>query len=162
VYSNGEDPITPAPAITDPAVKQKAINDFNAGYTRAQSFLTSAKHHLANGEKAIAAFMLHQAAELTLRAVVLSLMGFDARTHSIEVLKKHSRRCMPQVNNVLPANDEDEAQLLKVLDKAYLGARYSANYSIYEEHLHLLMQTVTTLQAVAKESFNAKMELFKV
>jgi HEPN domain-containing protein len=125
VYRNGEDPITQAPIITEPVIKEKAINDFNAGYTRAQSFLTGAKHHITHGENALAAFMLHQAAELTLRAVVLSLMGFDARTHTIEVLKKHSRRCMPQVNDVLPANTEDEAQLLKVLDKAYLGARYA-------------------------------------
>jgi HEPN domain-containing protein len=160
VYTNGVDLITPAHALNNPAIKQKAINDFATGYIRAQSFLSGAKQQIESSENATAAFMLHQAAELTLRAVILALLGFDARTHSIEVLKKHSRRCMPQVNELLPVGDEDEAQLLKVLDKAYLGARYATNYSIDDNQLEALTQRITTLLVVAKETFNAKMELF--
>jgi HEPN domain-containing protein len=162
VYTNGAELVTPAPALNNPAIKQKAINDFATGYIRAQSFLKGAKQQIENGENATVAFMLHQAAELTLRAFIFALMGFDARTHSIELLKKHSRRCMPQVNELLPAGDEDEAQLLKVLDKAYLGARYASNYSIDDKLLDALLKKVTTLLALAKDTFNAKMKLFTV
>jgi HEPN domain-containing protein len=159
VYDNGKAPLTVAPTAVTSAVKEKAIHHFTTAFARAQSFLASAKHHVETGEKEIAAFMLHQAAELTFRAVAMGLLGNSTRTHSLKELNKLCRRCTPQLNDILPANNEYEDELLNLLDRAYLNARYADAYEVHEKHLETLLKRVTLLQATAKQMFDEKMLL---
>ncbi|HEX8331134.1 MAG TPA: HEPN domain-containing protein [Segetibacter sp.] len=159
VYDNGKAPLTVAPTSITSAVKEKAIHHFTTAFARAQSFLASAKHHVETGEKEMAAFMLHQAAELTFRAVAMGLLGNSTRSHSLKELKKLCRRCAPQLNDILPANNEYEEELLNLLDRAYLNARYADAYEVNEKHLETLLQRVSLLQATAKQICDEKMLL---
>jgi len=90
--------------------------------------------------------MLHQAAELTFRSVILGLMDYDTRSHDFTVLKNYCRRCAPALNYIVP----DE--LLRTLGKAYLAARYGT-FEIEDLVLETLLQKVAQLYHSAQQEF---------
>ncbi|MDB5222819.1 MAG: hypothetical protein JWN83_1486 [Chitinophagaceae bacterium] len=159
VYDDGMQPLlTTGPGKLHPLIN-KAKNEFNTGIKRAQSFLNGANTYHANNEKELTAFMLQQAAELAFRTVILSLTGQDIRTHSITVLKKHCKRCAPGLNEIFPANTTEEERLISLLDKAYLNARYSADFIISNADEALLLERVQLLLIKAAGIFKEKMAL---
>jgi len=91
--------------------------------------------------------MLHQAAELTFRSVILGLMDYDTRSHDFAMLKNYCRRCAPALNHIIP----DE--LLSTLGKAYLAARYGT-FEIEDRMLEALLEKVAQLYHTAQREFD--------
>jgi HEPN domain-containing protein len=151
VYANGIVPELPVAQKRLADVKAAAIRQFEAGFKPAEGFLQAAKLQLEQEQKALTAFMLHQAAELGIRAFILALAGQDIRSHEISVLRKYCCRYAPSLNEVF--HREKEAQLLTLLDKAYKCSRYSPNYKISEDNLEVLMIKVPLLLQRLKVSF---------
>ena len=131
------------------AAKDRALMTFTAGYNKAISFFQGAKGFYHKGDFAITAFMLQQATELTLRAVVLAMTGNDVRTHSIVELLKNCRRVAPRMTTALI----DEVQLLNLLEGAYLNSRYNEKYSVKEDEIIILIEKVKLLQACSEQVF---------
>lgn len=132
--------------------KAEAIGLFNPGFKRAETFFQAAKLHHNHGEKILAAFMLHQTAELGIRALVLGLTGQEIRSHEVSVLRKHCRRYAPALKEVLYSETAD--RFVTLLDKAYKNARYSPKYEISDDELNLLLKSVALLMNKVEESFN--------
>ncbi len=147
VYENGKTafPITP-PGKTE-VLHRQAVERFTPGYRRAGMFFETAQEYCRKGASDMAAFMLHQAAELTFRAVVLGLMDHDTRSHDFAALKNYCRRCVPVLNHIVP----DE--LLPTLGKAYLAARYGS-FEIEDRVLETLLQKVAQLHHRAQQEFD--------
>lgn len=91
-----------------------------------QVFYTCALGCKDDRATAVAAFLLHQVAEMTHCATLFSLMEKEIRTHSIKALINHSRRWAPQLYNVFPLSTPEERQLVHILEEAYLKARSEA------------------------------------
>ena len=89
----------------------------------------------------------------------MRLTGHEMEEHRIEILKKHTRRCAPELNKVFPADSEREKALLSLLDSAYLKARYTDRFTAEKEHVLLLLERVGQLQTVANDSFAYVMDL---
>jgi uncharacterized protein len=142
-------PITTPEALLD--MKNRVQEQFMKTFEKALHFYESAVSLNQKHPSPIVSFMLHQAVELTYRGILLSLNGYDKKTHEIRALKKHVRRCSPLLNNIFPDNTEDEKHLLNVLENAYLNARYGEQYDIPGNELLLLFQKVELLQTTAKE-----------
>lgn len=100
----------------------------------------------------ITAFLLHQAAELAYRAVLQSLTGQDKKTHEIRMLKKHARRCAPQMSAVFPEDTGEDKRFLHWLDRAYLASRYEEQYPVTNNDLALLFEKVKLLHQAAREA----------
>ncbi|MXV16546.1 HEPN domain-containing protein [Pedobacter sp. HMF7056] len=129
---------------------------------KAVTFYTGAKFYQEAKESAMAMFMLQQAAELTFRTVAIALYGMERRTHSIRSLKKLNRRLAPQLNSIFPADTEIEEHLLKVLEDAYLDARYAENYTLSDEDMLTFLSRVENLIETAQIVFNARMSCFDI
>ncbi|GAA4300951.1 hypothetical protein GCM10023143_02360 [Compostibacter hankyongensis] len=160
VYDDGHTGL-PAP---DPAMKAALTAQmrevFTCGLSRSASFLDTAGFHRRKGETAMGAFMLHQAAEQVFRSTTLALLDHQEPTHSLQQLKKYCRRCAPQLNTVFPEDTAAEQQLLQLLEKAYVQARYTDHYTVSPAELDLLFQRVILLQNIAREVFEEKITAF--
>ena len=132
------------------AAKEKALTIFTAGFNKAASFLQGAKIFYEKGDLAIVAFMLQQATELTLRAIILAMTGNDVRTHSINELQKNCKRISPKLTKVLA----DDTNLLNLLEMAYLNSRYGDTYSVKDQDMSHLIAKVELLQLSARQMFN--------
>ena len=156
VYSCGRaSPLPLTPKQHFQALGERARKVFEPHYSRARAFLDAARH---SEDAAIQSFLLHQAAELTYRAILLSLLEKEPHTHSIKALIKHSRRCAPQLNTVFPRDTAEEKQLVHLLEEAYLKSRYTPDFSLDAATLELLFERVGHLQALARQVFEEKLK----
>ena len=71
--------------------------------------------------------MLHQAAELGLRAINKSLITQDNATHNIQSLLKFNLRLTTKLFLLMDDSRGDDERLLFILDAAYLGYRIMQN-----------------------------------
>jgi HEPN domain-containing protein len=137
-------------------MKQRAREKFLQHFERAEDFYTSAEFLYQKRTGKIIAFLLHQAAEFSYRGVLLSLNGYDKRTHEIHSLKRHSRRCAPQLNTIFSSDAEEEKRLTELLNNAYLESRYDSNYEVNENDLNIIFEKVKVLQNTCKELVEIK------
>lgn len=160
VYDSGT-PVLPQPLhrlITKTA--QKAAGDFTAGYRRSRSFLRGATFYLAQEELAMAAFMLHQAAEQAIRAVLFALCGQEVKTHTLSELNQHLRRYGLLQDNFLSGKTGEDRRLLDRLEKAYTCARYTNHYDISLDDLFQLLDHIKGLLKELKDSFEELLKSF--
>jgi HEPN domain-containing protein len=157
IYDNGLAPELPLTAVNPTELRKEAEERFKLGFQKAGAFLSAANQQYASGEREMTAFMLHQAAELALRALILSLTGHDIRTHEIKQLLKNCHRCAPSLKSVFLSGREQEERLLNVLESSYKNARYSNQFKISEEDLQRLMKLITLLLENAEQVFTEKM-----
>ncbi|TVQ52807.1 MAG: HEPN domain-containing protein [Phycisphaerales bacterium] len=93
-----------------------------------------------------AAFNLHQTAEAAYKTVLLVFTGYSPDQHWLAILADHASRHAPGIEDCIPQDGpNDESRLFKLLDYAYIGARYDAKYTITERELDELAGRVRAL-----------------
>jgi HEPN domain-containing protein len=142
-------PTTTAQALRN--MKLQAEVAFTLCFKKAVSFYQSAVFLHENNPEPVIAFYLHQAVELTYRAILRCLNGYYKKTHVIRSLKDLARRCAPQLNAIFPDNTGQEKHLLDILENAYLNARYDNQYNIDDKHLILLFERAKQVLDIAQE-----------
>ncbi|TAN11636.1 MAG: HEPN domain-containing protein [Chitinophagaceae bacterium] len=158
LYDNGCHPLPKQGDIPVQDIVIKAAGDFNDGWRRAGSFLEGARHYAERQEKELAVFMLHQAAELTFRALLKSLMDHELFSHDLRSLSRECRHCAPRIATIFPCHHEEDKRLLHLLQKAYVCTRYKDNYEISEQDLTVLLERVTNLHFGAPDIFSVKLK----
>src|SRR5690606_1016757 len=92
------------------------------------AFMDGADFFVKQGNLAQAAFMLHQCMELWYRYAGLFLMGKERKSHSIKELQTYLRAFSPSLGHLFDTEKEEEQQLIKLLDEAYITTRYGNSY----------------------------------
>lgn len=160
VYDSG------APVLSQPLHRiisktaQKAVRDFTAGYGRSRSFLRGATFYLAQDEPAMSAFMLHQAAEQVVRAILFALSGQEIKTHTLAELNQHLKRYGLLQDSFLSGKTGEDRRLLERLEKAYTCARYTNHYEISLDDLFQLLAHIKRLLKELKDSFEELLKSF--
>ena len=148
------------PKITEQAlsdIKKSAKEKFNQAFTKAKDFFELATIFNQDYISDILGFLLHQAVELTYRAILRSLNGYDKKSHEIRLLKKQVRRVAANLNTVFPDDTEAEKRLLDILESAYLDARYSDTGPMSSEIISVLLEKIDRLQDLAKQIVESKL-----
>ncbi|MBS0027082.1 HEPN domain-containing protein [Chitinophaga hostae] len=117
------------PEVTTIGIKQS--RDGKREYTktvhRVKEFLAGADLYIAREEGELATFMIHQCFEQSLKTIVLIGSGFVVDTHSIDRLLRYAGLVTYRLLEVFPP--EQGRKLLEVLQKAYVGARYTYDFA---------------------------------
>lgn len=148
----------PLPAPCNPQVfKQQVISYtriFKREIDKAAQFLKGAVWYIEHQIFSLAAFMLHQATELTYRAFLGAFGEHVIKTHELNKLRKHLKRFVPVVLGAFDENDVLEIRLLGLLERAYCEARYSERYQISLVRATKLLEGVIRLQERAIFAYN--------
>lgn len=152
VYDDCSKPMPKLKLDERPEKIEKTKQDFYTGITKAKTFFTAALQYKCEN-RILSAFMLHQAAELSLRALNRSLTTQDKTTHNISSLLKFNLRLTTRLFSLMDdGSGEDERQLF-ILNGAYLGYRYHEKYNIEPADLETLFGKVEKLHIGAEEIF---------
>lgn len=149
LYDSGEMALPPVTAEALQALKTNLQQTVALYGCKAKQFEACA-NLLLQQEAPLALFMLQQAAELAMRGILIAFSGYDKKTHELRSLKKHLRRCAPQLLSVFPDNTGEETRLLTLLESAYLGARYNPACSFNSADACCLHQRVSNLLQAAE------------
>ncbi len=140
-------------------LSQNAVQQFQNNFSKAETFLQYAEQGIVQQNNKLTGFFLQQAAELCCRAILISLTGRDKKTHSIASLKKCCRRCTAAVDHAFPSETEEEKRLLKMLDDAYIAARYDDQFSLAVTDMELLLVKVQQLHKDAVTAVKNRLNL---
>lgn len=144
IYNKNEKVITPFWQHLH-ATRETAILNFKGNINKANAFFQGACFYWAAYNYPMAAFMLHQACELCLRAVNMAFTGQQVKTHCIPELIRHVKKYIPELSAFFNNTSEKEKHLLDLLEKAYIHVRYTHTYSISSTEILQLLQQVQQL-----------------
>ncbi|HET8573799.1 MAG TPA: HEPN domain-containing protein [Edaphocola sp.] len=144
IYDSGAEPL-PSPEPENFLEAQKKANTvFAQGFKRSSAFMEGARIYMEKRENSMAAFMLHQATELTLHTVLQAITGMYFRDHSIRDLLKYCDQVTHQLKGIF-SKDPVDTLLLRLLDEAYVNGRYNVEFVVKAAELTLLYEKVDTI-----------------
>lgn len=146
LYTSGNYDVSRPKALTDEERKEKQKKDYEFWTGEADGFLDFFDVALAKPDFRKAAFFLHQASENYLAAACLVLSGYRPKGHDLEKLETWAAQFDPSFQNILPRNTTEDERLFKLLQSAYVDARYKSKFSIEKNELEELKKRVIALR----------------
>jgi len=141
--------------------KQKAIEDFEYWYNRAEEFFTVFELVLEKPLYNLAAFNLHQTVEHSYAAALLVFTNYKPRTHDLKELGQQVAAQEPEFLSIFPQGTIEEKRLFELLRSAYVAARYKKEYTITSEELKWLSARVLMLLELTEKMCKEKIASFK-
>jgi HEPN domain-containing protein len=129
--------------------RDHAADAFTTGIEKANSFYEGASFYWAKADNNMAAFMLHQATELCLRAMIIAFTGQEVRTHVLSELRNHIARFAPEIASCICVKSVKQKHIFSLLESAYSHSRYTNNFQINSEDILQLLQQVQQLHQAA-------------
>jgi predicted nucleotidyltransferase/HEPN domain-containing protein len=159
LYDAGITALAERRTLTRAEAKVKAQDYFDQWYISGANFLELIASSNKKALKELV-FILHQAAERTYNAIILVFMGYKPKTHNLDKLHRYSKPFSAELETVFPENTAAEVNLFDLLQRAYIDARYKADYSITAEEMDILIERVQKLQAIAERICQEKIASF--
>lgn len=138
----------------------KAQADFDHWFESANDFLQGFKDFFARDRYNKAAFELHQAAERYYGTIQLVFNGYKPKTHDLDILGGMAKASNIEFGKVFPKGDLQERMRFTALKKAYVDARYKADYKITKEDLTWLAERVQILRNLTEQICKEKIASF--
>ena len=145
-----------------PVINKETKKDMALGFeneiSRVGAFMEGATLHIKNKNFPQAAFMLHQYMEIWFRNAELLVMGKEIKSHSIKEHQIHIKAFAPELGRIFNMDREEDRDLLKLLDEAYITARYFKSYHITKFQLEILSEKAWHLNFVVALLYGEKLE----
>jgi predicted nucleotidyltransferase/HEPN domain-containing protein len=149
-------PLTPADAY------EMAQAYFVDWLGKIDSALKGAEFFVEQGELKDAAFLLHQATERAYDCYLLVRTHYFPRSHNIKFLRSLAEDCEPRLIEAWPRAAKLDRRRFELLKRAYVEARYSANYEISREDLDVLTGCVRRLRDLVETVSRERLEELRI
>ncbi len=146
-------PKTTPPKLNVEEAFEKAADFFYKEHQKALDFQEGAHFYSTKENYPQAAFMLHQAIELSFRTVELISMGKEKICHKIVHHQQYIQDVVPELGELFKEENMHEKQLLNRLDTAYRDVRYAVDYSISLSAIERLQHKLDSLLETGEEEF---------
>jgi HEPN domain-containing protein len=135
-----------------PQEKGEAANSVERLLGLSAEFMAGAELYQQRQQWPLAAFMLHQAAENSLHAILQAGAGLHMNTHNLDKLVRYCSMLTDKVQQLLPRNNANNERLFKLLQDAYITARYKQALPIDANDIAILTKRVKSLLELAASS----------
>jgi predicted nucleotidyltransferase/HEPN domain-containing protein len=122
---------------------------FDEWSANAEGFL-SAQESLGTTFPKLRAFLLHQATEALYHCFLLTALLYSPKSHRIKALRSRAEQVDARLIAAWPRDTRFSRRCFEMLSRAYVEARYSAQYKINDDELAWLLEHVKVLQAAVK------------
>jgi len=126
------------PQYTAAEIIEKTRSYIDQEKSKIRSFIDGHFFYLDSKNHAHAAFMLHQAIELSLKTAENLLLNNDRKSHSLRGTIGYLKTFDSKLAKLI--DSEDEKKALEKIDNAYIGYRYNQDYTIDESLLETAYQ----------------------
>lgn len=159
LYDSGEFTLSEAKELSPLQRREISKDDFEQWIESGSEFLIDTLNALQRNSLNRGAFYLHQATESFYSAIMLVFSGYKMKLHDIRKLGSLAGNYNAELWQVFPHSSIDQRQAFKLLERAYIEARYNKEYKITKEHLTFLIERVQKLQnlteRICREYINA-------
>lgn len=147
----------PMPASPSDAYRM-AKEYFEHWLPSADTFFENATDNVERGRPIEAAFLLHQATERLYICFLLVRTLYFPRSHNIKFLRSLAEDNEPRLIDAWLRSTKLDRRRFELLKRAYVEARYSANYEIGSDDLDALMQSVRRLRDLVEQVCRERLE----
>ena len=137
--------------LNDEEIKKLQREYFEHWFGRAERFFRYFQVGFEENDFKGAAFQLHQAAEHAYKTILLVFTLYNPNEHFLEILGKECEQYFPELKSIFPKTTEEEKDLFKLLEYAYIGGRYDPKYKISKADLEILAVDVKKLLEITKK-----------
>ena len=152
---------TPKPLTAADAYKM-AQGYFDRWYPEIADLLSGAEHYQQIGNRNLAAFTLHQAAERAYTCFLLVRTHYVPRSHNLKFLRSLAEAKEPRLIDSWPRATKLDRRRFELTKRAYVEARYSASFEIGPDDLAAIAAAIRslrdTVEAVSREWLDALRE----
>ncbi len=124
--------------------KRIAQDHFDHWFKRAGDFFKFYEFGIETGSINLSAFHLHQCTESCYKSILLVFTNYTPNEHWLELLKDRAVEVSGDdiLSRVFQQTGDEADRRFKLLDYAYIGARYDPDYRISKEDLGILAGSV--------------------
>lgn len=148
--------------LTEEEAREEAQRYYTRDFTGIGRAMRMAQHARAEAQSEFdpeeqrrwrneAAFQLHQAMERAYYCLLLVMMLYQPKSHSLNFLSKRGEQLDERLIGVWRQDSKFGKRCYELLRAAYIKARYSPHYKIDDDELDWLTERVTDLQARVKQ-----------
>ena len=148
---------TPMPASPQDAIEM-AQSYYADWIEKTGSALNGVQFFLDQGGLKDAAFLLHQATERAYICFLLVRTLYFPRSHNIKFLRSLAEDQEPRLIEAWPRATKLDRRRFELLKRAYVEARYSANYEISRDDLDALSSAVQRLRDLVEQVSRERIE----
>jgi len=154
---------------TELAVKRKlsvqerrevAQRHYDNWFESAVSFFDAYELMMSKEKYKNAAFQLHQSTESCYKAILLVLTNYNPREHFLKILAPECEQYVADLREIFIQDTEQQKERFKLLDSAYIDARYSLDYKISKSDLEILATDVNKLLQITKKVCEERIKNF--
>ena len=158
LYEAPGHPLAKPKALTEDEMKAEARGHYEQWLPKASYSLKLAEYSIIDKQLNHAAFNLHQTVEALYHCTLLVLTLYSPKLHRINVLRSQAESLDIRLQSIWPRNTRLAKRSFARLQRAYVEARYSAEYVITDEELAWLVERVKLLHeaviAVCQDRLN--------
>ncbi|MCC8483897.1 MAG: HEPN domain-containing protein, partial [Rickettsia endosymbiont of Labidopullus appendiculatus] len=151
LYDSGEFQLVEAKNLPWKERRQIAKEDYEYWFERGKEFFMGTNFYFERGKYAISAFELHQTTESFYNAILLVFSGYKPKLHDIRKLGSIAGNYNEKLWQIFPHFSVEQRQCFRLLQQAYIEARYNKDYTITKEQLLYLIDRVEQLKTVTEE-----------
>ncbi|MBP1886545.1 HEPN domain-containing protein [Ensifer mexicanus] len=145
LYELDERPLAQPKALGPGDALKAAREHFDRQHSSAQRFLELSRMAISRNWDNHAAFLLHQAVEAAYPALLLTLTNHSPPSHNLTFLRGLAEDRDRRLVEAWPREQHRHTVWFKVLNKAYVKARYSRHFEVSKEALYWLMERANVL-----------------
>ena len=165
LYTSGKYQLNVAKTLPPQMHMKVAQEHFEHWFGRTVSFHNGYSDAIKRKDFTKAVFDLHQAAESSYKALLLVFTNYCPHDHYLKNADKDAHEALPDLQEIFPIKNQDDEDLFKHFDYAYIGARYDPKFEISAEDLEYLSGRVKILfeitEALCKQEIERLRKLLK-
>ncbi|RFA25130.1 hypothetical protein CAI21_20060 [Alkalilimnicola ehrlichii] len=123
---------------------------FDRWFNCANAFYDGCQFYADKGQLPLAAFQLNQASEAAYKCILLVHTLYCPHEHLLRYLALDAAEYGPVFKEIFPHTTQLERDMFKLLDNAYIAARYHLDFNVTQEDLDYLAPKVQRLLEVTK------------
>jgi len=151
LYNSGEFQLAEAKELPWNERRQIAQKDYEHWFGSAKEFFVECKYPLERGNYSLSAFLLHQATESFYNAILLVFSGYKPKLHNIRKLGSIAGNYNEALWQIFPHSSIEQRKSFRLLEEAYIDARYEQDYKISKEQLLYLIERVEELKTLTEK-----------
>lgn len=143
-------------------IAEMAHEYFEDKFATAVEFLYLSNDSYNRGNYRMASFNLHQSVENLLRTISLVFILYGYKDHDLEALMNYAKRHTMEICQVLPRDTQEEERLFRLLQDAYVQARYNKNFVVAKEDIDALMPRIEQLRDITDKVCREKIAEYEM
>lgn len=152
LYDSGEYRLATPRELDYAEIKEMAEAYYKDKYSDAEDFLFHAKIAQERGTYQMCSFMLHQATENFIKTIPLVYVLYGYKEHDLEFLIEKCKPYTLDLAKVFPRDTDEEERLFKLLQRAYIEARYNKkNFAVTKADIDVLIPRIELLRDIVEK-----------